>query len=231
MEERNLTPSNFCCEQKQPAKFSPQKPTNENTITINMPSPQTPHNLEKTSQTIIVDPQPLKLNIDTSTDWPTIMVGFGSILSSLLVAYLTYINQKNQVETQKIQIEAQRNQVKSATANFRANWQISLRESIAKFLSTVAEISYEIEINQDYLDTPESNKLFSILVEKQAVIKLMLDPNKDYSTVIKDLMENLVDAARRKDLDSMNGLIKKLIEQSAKLLEKTWQDIQKDLSK
>lgn len=231
MENNTSQPPVNCCIAKQIQKYGVQKPANENNITISVQTPQTPAAHVDSSHQIIVDSQPIKLSVDTSTDWPIVMVGFGSILSSLLVAYLTYINQKNQVEAQKNQIDAQRSQVKATTANFRANWQISLRESIAKFLSVIAQISYEIEINKNYLDTPESNSLFSLLVEKQAVIKLMLDPGKDYSTTIKLLMTNLVDSVRRNDLELTNRLINELVDSSAKLLEKTWQDIQKDLSK
>lgn len=228
----NTSQSQFnCCIAKQGQKYSVQKPTSENNITISMSAPQTPTASIESSRQIIVDSQPIKLSVDTSTDWPIVMVGFGSILSSLLVAYLTFINQKIQVEAQRSQVDAQRSQVKAATANFRASWQIALRESIAKFLSLIAQISYEIEINKEYLDTPESNSLFSLIVEKQAVIKLMLDPGKDYSIVIKGLMTGLVDSVRRNDSELTNRLINELVDNSAKLLEKTWQDIQKDLSK
>ncbi|HET6720413.1 MAG TPA: hypothetical protein VFH22_12235, partial [Rhodocyclaceae bacterium] len=52
---------------------------------------------------IIVNPQPLKLNIETSTDWPTVMatflVGIGSILITSMVGWLSFSSQRMQIRS------------------------------------------------------------------------------------------------------------------------------------
>lgn len=208
------------CANLSQAHFS-SRPTNENTISILLPPMAANSAAQSASQAVVmIEPQPLKLKIESSTDWPTVvatsLVGIGSILTTLFVGRLTYVNQRIQIQ--------------SATANFRNNWQIDLREAAAKFLSLLATINWEIESNPNFLAGSESNKIFGELIEKQSIIELMLDPTKSYAIEIRHLAGELMDLLRQKDIEKMSIVANKLIDKVNYVLEQTWVDIQKDLN-
>ena len=114
---------------------------------------------------IVIDPQPLKLSVETSTDWPTVtatfLVGIGSILITSMVGWLSF--------------SSQRMQIRSNIANFRNKWGEDLREASAQFFALIALIKFEMDQDPEYLSKKDSNKLFSDLITAQAKIGLMLD--------------------------------------------------------
>ena len=176
---------------------------------------------EKTGLTsqIKIDPQPLKLSVDTATDWPTViatmMVGVGSILTTLLVGWLSHANQ--------------RSQIRSATANFRHGWQVDLRQTTARFLSVVAKIHFEYDTNPEYSNSKEANKDYSDLIENQAMIELMLDTSKDYTPAIIGHLEKIIQMLRSRDVSGLTEQSNKLTSRVNKVLEQTWDDIRRDL--
>lgn len=204
---------------------SQPRPANENIINISMPSHDgLMQRQAQTVQQIQIDPQPIKLSIDNSIDWPNVLIGFGSILTAVVVGFLTYINQKRQVE-------AQENQTKATAATFRADWQLSLRNAIAKFISHAALIKFELDSDSSYLTKKESNEEYSSMIESQVMIELLLDPSKRESDQIKNLVSGIIADINSTKTSQIEIKVNELVKMSAALLEKAWQDIQKDLYK
>ena len=171
------------------------------------------------ARAITLSPQPLKLAVDTSTDWPTVaatsFVGITGALVALAVGAMAYMGQ--------------RNQVRAATANFRHGWQQELRQLVAKFISIIARLHYELEANPDYLNSSESNAEYSQLIETHATIELMLDRSKPYAKQISKLTERLISAVKKQEIDQLGQLSSDLLEVVNGVLEQTWQDIRNDL--
>lgn len=193
---------------------------NQNNINISLDLPSiAKNNHSESSNQILVNPQPFKITAETSTDWPTviatILIGVGSILTTIFVAWTAKISQ--------------RSQVRAAVANFRHGWQEKLRSTIARFIAITARIHYELQNNPDYLNSSESNREYSDLIENQISIKLMLDPVKDYSKEINITIEKIIKSLKSRDSIELNILVEKLTDTSSNLFEKAWQDIKNDL--
>ena len=208
------------CPSPPPTRPTPTLPraTNENTVTVNLP-PMTAQSCSDGARAITLSPQPLKLAVDTSTDWPTVaatsFVGITGALVALAVGAMAYMGQ--------------RNQVRAATANFRHGWQQELRQLVAKFISIIARLHYELEANPDYLNSSESNAEYSQLIETHATIELMLDRSKPYAKQISKLTERLISAVKKQEIDQLGQLSSDLLEVVNGVLEQTWQDIRNDL--
>jgi len=170
-------------------------------------------------QALQVQPQPFRVDVETSTDWPvvlaTLAVGVGSILTSLVVGWLSVVNQ--------------RTQVRSSIANFRHAWIQELREQFSRFISLSAKISYEITHDAKYLISEKSNQPFGDLMESQAHILLMLDQKKSYCGELNTIMNDMVDALRVYDQKKLSTRTQDLANRANEVLEIGWQDIKSDL--
>lgn len=202
------------CLSPPPPKPVPMTPraTNENTVTVYIPPPQSQQQCPETTKAIMLSPQPLKLFIDTPTDWPSVSTG---ALVALAVGAMAYFGQ--------------RNQVRAATANFRHGWQQELRALTAKFISVTARIHYELESNPDYLNSSESNSEYSQLIETHAKIELMLDHSKPYATEISNLTAQMIQAVKNNEIDKLSQLSHNLLKIVNGVLEQAWKDIRNDL--
>ncbi|MDR3096993.1 MAG: hypothetical protein LBV73_07955 [Paraburkholderia sp.] len=169
---------------------------------------------------ITLDPQPIKLLVDTPTDWPMVLstagVGAGSALIALVVGVLAY--------------RAQKRQVQSATANIRKEWQGQLRDAISKFVGTVTYIGEELDTNPKFRAAVESRRAYREMVEAQALVHLLLDPRKDSSKKIVKLTRDLVDETWDRDRNELSNLLRELIAESIAVLEQAWEDIKNDLN-
>lgn len=185
-------------------------PKNLNTINFNMPT--TMAACPETIKTLSISGQPIQLKVDTSTDWPTvgatITVGIGSILVALAVAYLTR--------------KSQQDQTRAAKANFRNQWQITLRNALGEFISHIAIIKLS-ETSQD-----KTTSLHE-LVRLHATIVLMLDKAKPHTQDLIKALEKAVTHATKKDVEDLSEVLDELRTLGNDILEKAWQDIQNDI--
>lgn len=168
---------------------------------------------------IVINPQPLKLSVETSTDWPTVtatfLVGIGSILITSMVGWLSF--------------SSQRMQIRSNIANFRNKWGEDLREASARFFALTALIKFEMDQDPEYLSKKDSNKLFSDLITAQATIGLMLDKKQPYTDKINDLLSRSFEYLKTHKSEELTTTINDLHSAMNDVLEKTWGDIKKDL--
>ena len=197
---------------------STPRATNENSININLPQQLIPA-CENGTKAITLQPQPIQLAVDTSTDWPAIaatsFVGLTGALVAFAVGYMAYLGQ--------------RNHVRAAKANFRHGWQQEIKQLIAKFIAVIARIHYELGVNPDYLNSSESNQTFSDLIETHSRIELMLDRSKSYAKEISRVTGLLIEAVKERKIDNLNKLSNELLEVANGVVEQTWQDIRNDL--
>ena len=191
---------------------------NENNININIPN-QSCSNDEKRLNSFVVEGQPLKLSVETSTDWPTVLatffVGVTGALVAFAVGYMAY--------------RGQRYQIRAAKAQFRHDWQKEIKELIARFVSLIAVISYELQADSNYLTEKNSNKIYGDLIEVYVRIGIMLDRKQPYTKDMSRVLELLVNAVKTGRTDRLNDLSAELTTIANGVVEKTWIDINDDI--
>lgn len=174
----------------------------------------------QTSSQILVSPQPLKLDVDTPTDWPTVIatliVGIGSVLTTLLVGWLSYVNQ--------------RSQIRGSIASFRQQWVSELRLTSAEFLASVAQLHLDIDADTSFLLKPESNEKYSKLIMLQSKIELMLDKKHANSTKLESLLERIIRNVKNNEKPELNSSVNEFHSLMRDTLENAWQQIKLDLS-
>ena len=196
-----------------------QRPANEsnntNNITISLPQQQFPEaSCQSEVKAITLQPQPIQLYVDTPTDWPQIIIGGVVALSVGFMAY-----------------SGQRNQVRASQAAIRNEWQKDFKKLIEKFISASVRISIKTSKDKNYQNNPleDYNVLFSMVIESQVGIEIILDRTKPYSGQIISLAEEIVDAIRGGDDPRLERLVNKFIDVANGVVEKCWQDIREDL--
>lgn len=215
-----------CQSQAQPAprpQSSNARPANENNnnITINLPQQQFPQACGDNVKAITLQPQPIQLHVDTPTDWPQVVASIAVGLASAFVAY----------KVAAISREGQRNQTRAYQAEFRKDWQKEFKELIGKFISISARIKFELDLNEGYLKSPESNQLYCDFIEYKVRIDLMLDRSDSKFNEVIRISDILVNSVEERKFDKMGSAISELIVESNKIVEKAWQDIRSDIGK
>ena len=199
---------------------TPEKTTKEviNNITLTASPTLYPQAANESKSEILINPQPLKLVVDTPTDWPTViatgLIGIGSIVTSGILARITYINQKSQI--------------RAGTASFRQKWLEELRETTSEFLATAANIKLETLYDTDYFRSEKSNGEYSKLIRLQSKIELMLDKKQSYSQKVEDYLDAIVESLEN-DRHKFDENLNKLHNIMRDILEKAWTDIKNDL--
>ena len=192
-----------CSSQVQPTprpQSSNSRPANENqnNITISLPQQQFPQTCQGDVKAITLQPQPIKLSVDTPTDWPSvgasIFVGLSGAMVALAVGLMAYFGQ--------------RSQARASRANFRHAWQQEFKQYTGRFISTSLIIKLDLDSKVDYLSIDEHKQLFRDLVESKIRIEIMLDHSKPYFGEIARLAENIVNAVVSGSASKMNDLIK-----------------------
>ncbi|EJT0555638.1 hypothetical protein [Vibrio vulnificus] len=167
-----------------------------------------------------------KMNVALSatTDWPTVLVtgaiGIGSIMTSIAVAWITHNNQMIQN--------------KSKVAELRQKWLEALRQEIAEYSSLCLIIGANYHLNEKFFKTPECSQLFRELYKSHSNLVLMMEQDKDYTLIIRSMMDDIrqsLDSKEPNKMKDLNAMVGALNEQANSLLEKAWKDIKRDLLK
>ncbi|MUJ26298.1 hypothetical protein [Aliivibrio fischeri] len=159
--------------------------------------------------------------LSISPDWPMIIVtgliGIGSILTSVLVGKISKQNQQAQNLAKK--------------AELRQQWINELRDSLSEFISLAGTISVRRNLDNEFASKEIYYQYHSQLLTARTRIYLMLDPEKDYTLIIKSLISDVYSEAVSKTgkVKELSSYRKALEEQSQVLLEKAWNDIKSEL--
>lgn len=223
-EQSNTTDSGLTSEQpssiptpKALANQSSTPKTGDVHTTINQPKQAAVSSSVQGTQIAVT--QPLKLDISSSTDWPIVLVGLASILSSIVIARYTS--------------RIQANQIKSNIANLRQRWIEDLRECASKFMESATYIHNKMSDHEDYLERPESTDSYSSMLSSQIKLSLMLDLKHDRNKAAIKISEEIIDSVKIRSFSDRQRAIGKhgpsfenLIRD---ILEDAWLDIQSDL--
>lgn len=180
------------------------------------PHLEAPASKEATQAQFIVAPQPLKIDIDTPTDWPAVLAPF------VLGAAAFYFTKSNQTQ-----------QIRSSTANYRNEWLKEVRAAAIEFSSKAIEFQLRLLHNADFARTQkdDARTLLTAMLKAQSTLVLMLDAKQAYKQTITDLMDVVVMHIEETGdgMDKAGRAIQDFDKKTHLVLEKAWQDIKKDL--
>lgn len=168
------------------------------------------------------------LNLKTDTDWPIALIGFGSILASLVTIFFTYRAQKQQIETSSAGLK---NQVRANAANLRNSWMEQLRLVSSEFLQSAALIL-------SYAMNREAENSHQIIVSERARalllqirIKLYVGTSSALAKEIVSVSEDLLKALNEDEMDGevISVDLYKLEELLVTQLEQAWEQAKADL--
>lgn len=162
---------------------------------------------------------PISVYLDSPTDWPTVIatlaVGLGSILTSLVVGYLSHQNQKAQV--------------RSSIASLRSTWIKELRQLTGEFIGLASRIGRALQSDSSYLNSQTGMQELSKLFEVTSQIELMLDPKKPETRETSAKMSTIVDSLHQGEFNKVNTLLNQFKDNLSAILEKGWSDVKEDL--
>jgi hypothetical protein len=183
-----------------------------------------------TRNQVLVEGKPIELNVHTDSDWPAIvatgLVGVGSILTAIIVAWITRRNQLSQS--------------RATLAGFRKEWQLELRAACSRLVA-LAKAS-QIELLETDGDRTNLKGHFVEFVEVTTQIDLLLDPDTKESpdsdrrarrSDLRDSMNEIVDALQKKniqDKDRLQTALKKFRNAAKLVLEDAWTDVKRDVT-
>lgn len=173
-----------------------------------------------------------KITVESTTDWGLILIGVGSLISTLVMGFFTYKSQKQQIQ---VNAEGLKNQVRSNAAGLRNEWMEQLRAATSEFLQCAALVTTGLqEDNRE----DEYNAQLTVMKHRalylQVRIKLYVGVTSDNAKDINDVAEWIV-----KDLDRLiDGDVRvqdvydrltELEELVVYELERAWNQIKADL--
>lgn len=212
-----------CSQSGTSAKATPRAavPQNENIVTVNV-QPDSARPLcgrNGDSGSLMISPQPLRIDVQSSTDWPTVLVGSAGILSSIVIARYTS--------------RLQTNQIKANIANLRQRWIEDLRECATRYMEKVTFIVNKMQDEKDFLRTPISVEPYSAMLSAQIKFGLMLDLQHERNRQAIELSEQIIGAIKgHSDSDKSGeiGILGRRFEDLVReILEAAWSDIKRDL--
>jgi hypothetical protein len=204
---------------------------NENNIKINIIQPEprtdsvpkihasdvpTPKN-----EALTLAPNPINLYVKTDTDWPTITVGIGGVFTTIVIAFFSYITQKNQV--------------RANIASIRSKWLEDLRETAAKFTELASIHANRIAEEPGYLSNSESTNIYCQLIYTQSKLSLMLDKTKRLNTSFLRITNDILalmheDHAMGHIQQQFSRYSSEFESTASEILEQAWSDIKNDLN-
>lgn len=199
------------------SNYTPPTPTPTLSVKV-----ERPLKVELGTQSLVIQPAPIKLDVNTSTDWAAVgatsLVGIGSIATAAAIAYITRANQKSQN--------------RAHTASLRQKWQEELRSSVSEYMGILMLAQFVSEKHDKDSDEFRDAKLSHTieLMKIHSRIILMLDKKQKYSSEIEELMVSCTNHHIKNDREELAAGMKKLREKFRDVLEKTWGDIKIDLN-
>lgn len=181
--------------------------------TDGLPSRAVSSQIGQTQTEIAVVAKPIRIEIESPTDWPAIAAPF---VLGAAAFYFAWANQ--------------RQQIRSSIANFRDAWLQQLRSAAVEFSAAAAELQLKSVENTDFLQTADSMPYITRLFSAQSTILLMLDSKKDPARSVEKAMKAVAgsvgeDGKRAEFAAAMRNFVAT----ARVVLDNAWIDIKTDL--
>ncbi|WP_313171106.1 hypothetical protein [Massilia oculi] len=166
-----------------------------------------------TEAQVLVVPQPFKAEIETPTDWPTVL---GPVILGLAALWFTWRNHNLQVG--------------AASASYRNAWLQQLRAAAVDFAGAAVEIQLSCMRDVGFMRTERALNLLNRVYAGRATMRLMLDPKHD-STLLLHGAIDVVLARMAEPSDEFDDALNSFERRAREVLEDAWTDIRQELSR
>jgi len=163
--------------------------------------------------------KPMKIHVDTDTDWAALSPSIAGILVTLLVAWLT--------------LRLQRRQTLANLSGFRQQWMAELRAVSSEYLQLLYKMALRIQVKPGFRSTDEYLELYEAMVIAGSRFEMLLSRDDNDTKIIDDQDQKIVDAIVELKEGQNCGLILDMLDQMKHLireeLESAWNDIKVDV--
>ncbi|KQB07037.1 hypothetical protein XV93_04470 [Vibrio metoecus] len=160
--------------------------------------------------------KPFELAVSSSTDWPTVLVGLGTVCTTFVIAYITRSNQKSQS--------------KAKAAELKNKWLEDLRLNFAEFLSQSSILRFRMDLDENFHISNEGIELAQNISRYVVTIKLMLNKESEECKIIESLMDDCMSTMLQPNMNAEYVSFANAIEDQAnKILDTAWNSIKQEL--
>lgn len=164
---------------------------------------------------------PLKLHIDTDTDWATVAPSAAGVVVALIVAWLT-------VKVQRIQISAN-------LSNIRHQWMVELRSCAAEYLQSIVTRSVKNQNDRDWLGCEADFELYRRIAVLTLQFEMLLSRDDDATRAIFELDNRMMNVVSKMARGDKAQPVIEMVNQMKDLLrlelEEAWNDVKRDVGK
>lgn len=161
---------------------------------------------------IAVMAYPVKVELDTPTDWPAILL---PIALGVAAFYFTRLNQQQQI--------------RSSIASNREAWLKDLRAAAVEFAASAAEVHLGFLAIPNYKKSPDHLAVSARLFRAGATIQLMLDKKHPENEEVIEAINEVIQYTDVTGGNYFSDALEKFNEKAQFVLEDAWKDIQRDL--
>jgi hypothetical protein len=156
--------------------------------------------------------QPLKIEMNSPTDWVTAVAT--PIAIAIAGVFFAWMNQ--------------RAQIRSSIATIRSEWLRELRTESIGYATAAIALSNACTTTS-FFGSAAAIPYTEQVARHRAAIRLMLDPTKPYNQDMLAAMKGIADAIFAHDDTAFAKCLTEFIDSSRTVLESAWQDIRRDL--
>lgn len=165
--------------------------------------------------------KPLKIHIDTDTDWATITPSAAGVIVALIVAWLTARFQKHQISAN--------------LSNFRHQWMVELRSCTSEYLQCIITRAVKMQSEAGFIGSPADFELYRRITVLTLQFEMLLSRD-DQSTqeifeIDNQIMSTLFTMKPNDDAGPVIDLVNQMKGLLRTELENAWNDVQRDVGK
>lgn len=165
--------------------------------------------------------RPLKIHVDTDTDWATVAPSAAGVVVALIVAWLT--------------VRVQRNQISANLSNFRHQWMVELRSCTSEYLQSVVTRAVKIQSETDFIDSPSDFELYRRITVLSLQFEMLLSRDDQSTREIFEIDNQIITALFTMmpgdNADQVIGLVNQMKDLLRTELESAWNDVKRDVGK
>jgi hypothetical protein len=162
---------------------------------------------------------PIKIHIDTDTDWATVSPSIAGVIVTILVAWLT--------------LRLQRKQTAANLSTLRQQWMSELRTVSSEYVQLLFKNALRVEAKPGYLSSEEFIELHELIAITGTRFEMLLSRDDSDTKPIFDMETKIIDALHNLKAGEECDFILTMINDFKKLiraeLESAWADIKSDV--
>ncbi len=175
-----------------------------------------------TALLVISDPdRPLKIHVDSDTDWATVTPSAAGVVVALIVAWLT--------------VRVQRNQISANISTFRHQWMVELRACASEYLQAIVTQSVKNEGDKDFLGSSENFEMYRRTTILTLQFEMLLSRDDAATQKIFELdnriTKKLFEMRPGDDAQPIIDLVNEMKDLLRLELEEAWIDVQRDVGR